>query len=79
MTTIIMRNATNWAGDRYLGFYHGKKLVGEVDPRGEKFYVFFGFSRPERIGIHADRDHAIKQLQAAIKAAISGQVKFYMA
>ena len=35
--------------------------------------------RPEQIGIHADRDQAVKQLQAAIKAAISGQVKFYMA
>lgn len=80
METIIkMRRDQNWAGDKYLGFYDGNKLIGEVDPRDGSYHVFYGFNRPSLIGIHADEGRAIKHLQSAIKAAFWGRVKFYRA
>lgn len=75
MTTIItMRNVQNWAGAKYLGFYNGKELVAEVDPREGGFYVFRGY---DLIGIHADEGRAIKHAQREIRASILGTVKFY--
>lgn len=75
-TAITMRYAQNWAGERFLGFYRGTRLMGEVDPREGRYHAFWGRNL---IGIHSDEGRAIKQLQLQIKAATAGAVKFYMA
>ena len=76
-TTITMRHATNWAGQEYLGFYDGSKLIGEVYPTDDgKFRVFH---RLNLIGIHLEEHWAISHLQKAVAAGITGAVKFALA
>jgi len=75
MTTIIMQESQNWAGERYLAFKQvGKtKLAGEVDYRDDKFHVFCGMNL---IAVYTDRDRAITHLQKAVRAGIPGCVRF---
>lgn len=76
-TTITMRPGRNWAGQEYLGFYDGSKLIGEVDPTDDgKFRVFH---RRNLIGIHLEEHWAISHLQKAVAAGITGAVKFALA
>ena len=74
-TTVIMTNCSSPYCKSYVMFeIKGKgKLVGEVDRRDGKYVIYYNL---REIGSRSNKDSAIKVLQDAIKAGITGPVAF---